>query len=312
MLKNLDIVLAFAALMLVLSLIITTVVQAVVSLTGLRGMNLVGGVGRLFQQLDPAFNKQIADEISRKLLSHPAVSRSFGRVTQAISKEEFIRLANDLVTGNQVQLTAEAKEALRRYMSQVVVNLPQGQQLALAAAANALPAEVAVSFKEAVNSVAGSVQKVGVDVATWFDTVLDRTRDTFVLQTRVITSIASIVLVVAFHIDSLYLLRQLASNDAARNQLVQTASGLVEKAQPADPGQARQQLADLQKQLDATEFEIFAQGWDKVSFAGLAMTAVFLSLGAPFWFNALRELSSLRPSIARVVDPQSGQNGASS
>jgi hypothetical protein len=40
LLKNMDIVLAFAAVMLALSLIITTLAQAVVALTGIRGRNL--------------------------------------------------------------------------------------------------------------------------------------------------------------------------------------------------------------------------------------------------------------------------------
>ena len=36
--------------------------------------------------------------------------------------------------------------------------------------------------------------------------------------------------------------------------------------------------------------------------AGVLMTAVFLSLGAPFWHNLLRRLGSLRPLLARKVD----------
>jgi hypothetical protein len=32
------------------------------------------------------------------------------------------------------------------------------------------------------------------------------------------------------------------------------------------------------------------------------MTALFLSLGAPFWFNMLRKMSDLRPIVARKVE----------
>ena len=32
------------------------------------------------------------------------------------------------------------------------------------------------------------------------------------------------------------------------------------------------------------------------------VTALFLSLGAPFWFNALRNMSNLRPIIAGKVE----------
>ena len=109
-LKNIDVVLGFASVMLVLSLIVTTLVQALVTLLSLRSVNLVSGVSKLFQQLDPGFTKKISDELSRKLLRHPAVVRSFGRATQAISKDEFIQLANDLE--ERTKLSESAADAL--------------------------------------------------------------------------------------------------------------------------------------------------------------------------------------------------------
>ena len=39
-------------------------------------------------------------------------------------------------------------------------------------------------------------------------------------------------------------------------------------------------------------------------FWGTLMTAAFLSLGAPFWYNVLKQLSSLRPAIAQKVEPK--------
>lgn len=317
-LKNLDVVLAFAALMLILSLVVTTAVQAVVAALGLRGRNLFQGVKRLFQQLDGSFTPPVAEELSRKLLAHPAVARAFGRATQAISKEEFIKLANDLAYSDQVALSEDARAALQRYVQQVVVNIPQGQRAALAAAAEALPVDVALRINEAVANVSGSVQKVSVDVASWFDTVLDRTRDTFGLQTRLITAGAAVVLAFGLRVDSVYLVRQLSSNDEARARLVANAQPLLERtsqimpgaagqAAPADLDQNLAQLNALKQELRSTELEVFADSWGKTSFPGLAVTAVFLGLGAPFWYNALRQLSGLRPSIARLVDPKSGQ-----
>ncbi len=45
----------------------------------------------------------------------------------------------------------------------------------------------------------------------------------------------------------------------------------------------------------------FAWPWDEVvrgKFWGIFATAIFLSLGAPFWFNLLKNLSNLRPILA--------------
>lgn len=41
-------------------------------------------------------------------------------------------------------------------------------------------------------------------------------------------------------------------------------------------------------------------GWK--NFAGILVTAALLSLGAPFWFNALKTLSNLRPMVANKQD----------
>ena len=50
------------------------------------------------------------------------------------------------------------------------------------------------------------------------------------------------------------------------------------------------------------------RGWPHLF--GLLMTIAFLSLGAPFWFNALRGLSNLRPLLAGRVDPSKKEKDA--
>jgi len=38
------------------------------------------------------------------------------------------------------------------------------------------------------------------------------------------------------------------------------------------------------------------------NFLGILLTAAFLSLGAPFWYNALKNLSNLRSTVANKQD----------
>jgi hypothetical protein len=38
---------------------------------------------------------------------------------------------------------------------------------------------------------------------------------------------------------------------------------------------------------------------------GMLLTGILLSLGAPFWFNALRQLATLRPVVAQKISPKS-------
>ncbi len=54
MLQNLDTMVSFAAIMLILSLIITVLVQAVVSAFELRGKNLIASLTKMLLQVEPA------------------------------------------------------------------------------------------------------------------------------------------------------------------------------------------------------------------------------------------------------------------
>jgi hypothetical protein len=46
------------------------------------------------------------------------------------------------------------------------------------------------------------------------------------------------------------------------------------------------------------------KGWDQSSVFGVLLSAVLLSFGAPFWFNALSDLLKLRPMLAAKDDQQ--------
>lgn len=77
MLQNLDIILAFVLLMLLVSLLITAATQVVVSLLGLRGANLRRGLVDLFETVCPGQEaRRWAKEIARRVLRHPAISDS--------------------------------------------------------------------------------------------------------------------------------------------------------------------------------------------------------------------------------------------
>jgi hypothetical protein len=71
-------------------------------------------------------------------------------------------------------------------------------------------------------------------------------------------------------------------------------------------------FTDLKERIDSTGFELLPGGW----FArwptekswwfnhlfGLALSAGLLTLGAPFWFNLLKNLMNLRPAVASLVE----------
>lgn len=121
-----------------------------------------------------------------------------------------------------------------------------------------------------------------------------------------------------------------------RNALLEASKGLVKQQQILDQfdmecqdktrqamGSSYDEIRGLRTDLDKTELKIIpTQVGDETVFrtwrewwaaygvrrhlAGALVTILFLSLGAPFWYNALRQLSNLKPAIAeKVAEPKS-------
>lgn len=73
----------------------------------------------------------------------------------------------------------------------------------------------------------------------------------------------------------------------------------------------RQQLDDLTKRVAATGFNLlptplgarWGHCWNgfSIHFFGMLITAALLSLGAPFWYNSLKDLMSLRPAVSKRI-----------
>ena len=414
MLEHVDTVLSFAVVMLLLSLLVTTVVQIVVAASALRSKILKRGIERLLKQVDPKL-KDYAEQIADAVVCHPAViteksyptailEKLWLRITRRqttaarepcttdIKKEELIRLLNDLAKRPTDALKGDAKEALAQFMGVAV--LPEVQTLVdnmQAELIKAFSADAKVAkIKQIVEHVTESSRLVTANVTAWFDTVMDRTTDEFRQWTRWITIACAVVLPLVFHVDSLQIVRQLASDPELRARVMESADTTLNKAAevfsltegskslasaaiqqackdcpkiaaayaignvPGDlaargegekvlrdklkdcknPKDAEVFLAAYHKQfdkaadanlhgllqraneikasLDESTLTIFAIGepwgnywayWtDGMHILGMLMTVVFLSLGAPFWYNVLKQLSNLRPAIAQKVD----------
>jgi len=113
-----------------------------------------------------------------------------------------------------------------------------------------------------------------------------------------------------------------AKGDAAKVQAAMNAYAELEKATvKAYFDDKVDRLTDLQSTLGATGFDLFPQGgrrWDSQAtgcpvfewaywkhFPGMLLFAGLLSLGAPYWFNLLKNMASLRPALAKLIGDES-------
>jgi hypothetical protein len=97
----------------------------------------------------------------------------------------------------------------------------------------------------------------------------------------------------------------LAGNSAGEN-LVAAYEQEVNAELVSDSDKLIDEVASLKSELARSEFKLFPdrRGWPPSSneMPGLLVTVAFLSLGAAFWYNTLKNLASLRPQLATSQD----------
>ncbi len=283
-LDQFDTILSFASIMLLYCIIVTAVVQIMTSAVNLRGWVLKHGVKHILQKIAPALKTNDARKLADHLLQDPTVSHQFfGRTAVAIRQDELVRL---------LTLFSASKDASQD--------------------------SVLKTLKETVVAVQDLPAKVG----EWFDTMMDRTSELFVSWTQLLTILVSLVLVVGWQIDAIHIYNTLSQNKELRRTFVERSEQiLVSPAVQAAVGATNSGSADTEelrrlvqeaKASLATESGVFPTASPIIerrwSF-GIFLAWILLSLGAPFWFNLLRNFMSLRPALADKV-AKAGQSGA--
>ena len=398
MLEHFDTVMSFAVVMLLLSLLVTTFVQMIIAATGLRAAVLQGGLTRLLLQAFPSLPETDAAKISEAVLRHPMISSVRGRRATSIRKDELIRLLEDIANRDSTPGSAKVKELFAGAQTALKIATTTIQTPEFAAASTALKEAIAHGFPAQAAQLHGLVdgalvggRKLVQDVGAWFDTVMDRTTENFLAKTRWITAGVALALAFTLHVDSLTIIRQLASQPELRAKLIQNADATLRKAEDTfaltaeekalgsasiatvkadlgnspdaqaitnvpsnlltrDAGEAwlnakfssspnretilaayrarfeektkvwlndlRLSARDINTSLRQSDLTIipsptlpFGDYIDKPGhFLGTVITVFFLSLGAPFWYNTLRQLANLRPAVAEKIEPKSRSN----
>jgi len=130
----------------------------------------------------------------------------------------------------------------------------------------------------AVLAVAGSPFVARIN--GWFDQTMDRVAARFTSAVRVVTLSAALGLALFLQIDCLALVNRLAAEDRGKQaELIHVPSGWAEWLR-----------------------EWSGPGGGAAHGAGILLTALLLSLGAPFWYNVLAGAIRLRPVLSEKDD----------
>jgi len=178
-------------------------------------------------------------------------------------------------------------------------------------------------------------------INSWFDQTMDRTSQRFTASTRAITFVGAFLVAFGLQVDTPSLVNRLAADDALRATFVEHAKEMQAGGAPTqapqgapagtaanttngggasatgqpDPDKARSD-ADAQKEGEYRAFLAangiiklptnghWREGFTLAGVFGMLVTALLLSLGAPFWYSALSQLLQLRSVLAGKDDVQ--------
>ncbi len=228
MFQQLDTAIAFVVVILMLSLLVTAIVQSISALLDLRGKNLTRALSDLFKQIDPdlsaapqrdatlnglnlwlsrikdrfahPFSKvTLASKAADAVAKHPVLAHTFTRA-KAIRKDELLKVVKDLCSGKSA---GKIDDTVRAKLIQILrTQDPAG----------------------------GGISQLDLEVEKWFDTVMDRASDVFIRWTRTITIAVSILFVIILHIDSGLILKQISMNPGTRAGLTKLSDAALAQA----------------------------------------------------------------------------------
>ena len=156
---------------------------------------------------------------------------------------------------------------------------------------------------------ARSVAKVNA----WFDQTMDRVSDRFTFTTRGVTFVMAVAVAFVIQLDTPLLVNRLATDPQLRASVIQQAIQIDERQHAWDGMSKEERSAQLQKLAGA---DLVAVPEDKrlgnelgrhgraPTVMGVILSAILLSFGAPFWYNALKNLLRLRSLLAQKDDDQ--------
>ena len=151
-----------------------------------------------------------------------------------------------------------------------------------------------------------------LNLEAWFDDTMARVSGWYKRKSQIIVLVIGVGLVAALNANSFTIAERIWKDDAVRTAVVAKAGELASATPTATPtpvpGQeisvATQQLSQAATDVDDVIQIGIPLGWDGedwphgfwLGLLGWLVTILAISLGAPFWFDALGRLSRIRSS----------------
>lgn len=292
-LEVLDIALGLILIYLILSLICTSANELIAQMLQKRARTLLVGIYNLLEGTHRSKVDLKAlgeDRLIRKFYDHPLVKALYedGKKPSYVSARTFSVTLLDLV--------APVHPDGSRTMAEIrggIQKLPE----------SSLQRALLILLNEAQSDL-GAFQ---ANLETWYDESMERVSGWYKAKTQRVILVLALLVTVLANADTIYIASQLASNNTLREVMASQAVAYAEESPDSLFSPTGSPVARTQAYIDTYGGLGIPVGWHRGDLSGgvgywlskvlgLLLTAFAVSLGAPFWFDVLKKVATVRAS----------------
>lgn len=290
---------------------------------GLRGYVLKKAIKRMLDD-----DNSVAS-LSKAFINHPSIkylsagSSMISKFPSYIDKKTFAKVIIDMLRGDSTEAAA-INESVKQC-------LDTGQTLLDSVG---IQRETLTHIKSLWVAAGEDVERFRTELEGWFDEMMSRSSGWYKRYTQIILLSIGFTIAVIFNVDTIKIARNLQQDPQARVAILNQASAFVKNSEATmkeiqrskairkdttgedseaklqELEQLNQSLLNKTKTLIYSDIpnsqKILAIGWDGgfaknfdiTSVIGWILSALAISMGAPFWFDLLNKVMKLKSSVA--------------
>jgi len=299
--ETLEICIGLIFVYLLFSILATLIVEYVSAyVMQLRATNLKKIVERALDDIN--------SEFSSRFYAHPLIknyAKKNGGLPSYISSDKFAKVVLDIIrTGGDIQKLGKSS-----FLDNTEVSTAIDMAPFIGEERKGLLKSFAKEANDDINLFADKLE-------VWFNDTVERGQGWFNRKIKVVTLIVGFCIAIVFNLDSIRIYQQLSENSELREQIIESASAYLKDSEtPATTTRksedqidsAREALVQFYSEEIEKNQNLLSIGWDEKAcdyfgtkcnfllvFLGWIITALALSMGAPFWFDLLNKLVALR------------------
>jgi hypothetical protein len=178
-------------------------------------------------------------------------------------------------------------------------------------AAKLLPENIKTAFAALEKNAAGDAKKLQESIEGWYNSAMDRVSGWYKRRSQSFILVMGLAIAFLVNADCIQIVQRLSSDTSLRQSVVALAQAAAKD--PQSNGKPVEVIKDDIKTLDALGLPV---GWSdgkrpEVTLQhvlGWILTALAVSLGAPFWFDMLNKIMVVRSTVK--PNEKSGKEGS--